>query len=47
MTRPFVYGLAIGGKHGARDVIKGLLAVSILHSHSLAIKIFVTDVHST
>ena len=25
--RPFVYGLAIGGKAGARDVLKGLLAV--------------------
>ncbi|KAL2056226.1 hypothetical protein ABVK25_003249 [Lepraria finkii] len=24
--RPFVYGLAIGGKHGAKDVIRGLLA---------------------
>lgn len=27
--RPFVYGLAIGGKLGARDVVRGLLAVSI------------------
>lgn len=26
MNRPFVYGLAIGGKLGARDVIRGLLA---------------------
>lgn len=24
--RPFVYGLAIGGKLGARDVLRGLLA---------------------
>lgn len=27
--RPFVYGLAIGGKLGARDAVRGLLAVSI------------------
>lgn len=27
--RPFVYGLAVGGKLGARDVVRGLLAVSI------------------
>ena len=25
--RPWVYGLGIGGKYGARDVIKGILAV--------------------
>ena len=27
MGRPWVYGLAIGGKKGARDVVRGLLAV--------------------
>lgn len=27
--RPWVHGLAIGGKPGARDVLSGLLAVSI------------------
>ncbi len=26
MSRPFVYGLAVGGKLGARDAIRGLLA---------------------
>ena len=26
--RPFVYGLGIGGKLGARDVVRGILAVS-------------------
>ena len=26
--RPFVYGLGIGGKQGARDVVRGILAVS-------------------
>ena len=35
MTRPFVYGLAIGGKKGARDAIRGLLAVSPLHSFAV------------
>lgn len=32
--RPFVYGLAIGGKLGARDAVRGLLAVSfpVLHT---------------
>lgn len=28
IIRPFVYGLAIGGKQGAKEVIRGLLAVS-------------------
>lgn len=28
-SRPFVYGLAIGGKIGARDAVRGLLAVNI------------------
>ena len=32
MTRPWVYGLAIGGKKGARDAVRGLLAVSPLRS---------------
>ena len=35
MTRPFVYGLAIGGKQGARDAVRGLLAVSLLHSPAI------------
>lgn len=26
--RPFVYGLGIGGKLGARDAVRGILAVS-------------------
>lgn len=26
MYRPFVYGLAVGGKLGARDALRGLLA---------------------
>jgi len=26
VSRPFVYGLAVGGKLGARDAIRGLLA---------------------
>ncbi len=30
--RPFVYGLAIGGKNGAKNVLQGILAVSMLHS---------------
>ena len=30
LLRPFVYGLAIGGKFGARDALRGLLAVSLL-----------------
>lgn len=28
-ARPFIYGLAIAGKLGARDVMRGLLAVSV------------------
>ena len=28
LHRPWVYGLAIGGKLGARDALRGLLAVS-------------------
>ena len=36
MTRPFVYGLAIGGKQGARDAVRGLLAVSLLHSPAIS-----------
>ena len=28
--RPFVYGLGIGGKQGARDAVRGILAVSEL-----------------
>lgn len=28
LQRPWVYGLAIGGKLGARDALRGLLAVS-------------------
>lgn len=31
MSRPWVYGLAIGGKKGARDAVRGLLAVRPLH----------------
>ena len=31
MGRPWVYGLAIGGKKGARDAFRGLLAVRPLH----------------
>ena len=27
-SRPFIYGLSVGGKTGARDVIRGILAVS-------------------
>ena len=30
--RPYVYGLAVGGKEGARDVMKGILAVGFLLS---------------
>ena len=29
--RPWVYGLAIGGKKGARDAVRGLLAVRLLY----------------
>ena len=36
MIRPFVYGLAIGGKLGARDAVRGLLAVSLLHSPAIS-----------